>query len=267
MSVDVDPRTPSKETGDSALPTRTRRPDPIAHQINVGQDLLSAISASINAAQVDAWTPPVIAPSPGPSVGPRPKTSNAAARLAAVRKVKRTWPGAETRGSMAPLQPVQRNYRIAVNEVFDWDSPIWGPSSVKPVVRDVGPVRSVMEEPLFNLWALRTDEDPLAPPRRTGGSSSETAVLGLAARRASASKDRVHTAYVMLILFGLMGGHQWYLGRTLHGLFYVAVSLSAVLAVTTGQGFGWFVPVVLSLAVDAALLPRYVSRAGGPLFG
>lgn len=265
------------QSSTEGLPTRAGRPAPIAHQINVGQELLSAISASINTVDVAAWQPPIIEPTKPITSGVKIKTSNAAAKLATSHRAARMnqldgepaltvrWATAEMRGSLAPLRPSPRPWRGAVNEVFDWSAPIWGSVKFRPQIRDVGEIRSVMEEPRFDLWArVRSDdEDPLDMTVRIAGSSCESAVFNLATRRASDSRNRLHTAYILALMLGFVGVHQLYLNRIMHGLIHMVVALTTVVMFRCGMGAAVFVPLAMALVADLVLMPVYERRSSG----
>ena len=62
-------------------------------------------------------------------------------------------------------------------------------------------------------------------------------------------KKSTGVAYILLVLCGLVGVHQFYLGRILHGVIYLVSWLS----------FG-ILPIIFVL-VDLFLIPHYIRKA------
>ncbi|GAA4778664.1 NINE protein [Citricoccus nitrophenolicus] len=72
-------------------------------------------------------------------------------------------------------------------------------------------------------------------------------------------------AYVLCLLLGLLGAHQWYLGNHTAGAVYLILTVAGVASASWGIGFVFGGIVILLCLIDLLLLPGRVRQANGGL--
>lgn len=70
-------------------------------------------------------------------------------------------------------------------------------------------------------------------------------------------------AYILLLLFGIFGGHKFYLGNIKGGILYIFLFIAGAIGAFLGIGLVLFAVLLVLLLIDFFTLPKQVAKANG----